>query len=76
LIANMVRYICVVIVFVIILLTDILNPLITFMGVMTVKVAAYLQPFTHKLCNKIFHETDPVPESLPDEEEFDEEKEF
>lgn len=76
LIANMVRYICVVIVFVIILLTDILNPLITFMGVMTVKVAAYLQPFTHKLCNKIFHETDPIPESIPDDEEFDEEEEF
>ena len=74
--ANLVRYGCVVIVFLIVLLTEVLNPLITFMGLMSVKVAAYLQPFTHKLCNKIFHETDPIPESIPDDEEFDEEEEF
>ncbi len=74
-IANLVRYACVVVVFVIILVTGVLNPLITFLGLMSVKVAAYLQPFTHKLCNKVFHETDPIPESIPDDEEFDEEEE-
>ncbi len=66
--ANLIRYGCIVIVFVIVLLTDVLNPLITFMGLMSVKVAAYLQPFTHKICNKVFHEVDPIPEPLPDEE--------
>mgnify|MGYP003414718552 CR=1 FL=1 len=45
------------------------------MGVMSVKVAAYLQPFTHKLCNKLFHETDPIPQPMPDEEETQMEKE-
>jgi len=35
---------------------------------MSVKVAAYLQPFTHKLCNKVFHEVDPIPEPMPVEE--------
>lgn len=66
--ANLVRYGCVVIVFLIVLLTEVLNPLITFMGLMSVKVAAYLQPFTHKLCNKVFHEVDPIPEPMPVEE--------
>lgn len=66
--ANLIRYGCIVIVFVIVLLTDVLNPLITFMGLMSVKVAAYLQPFTHKICNKVFHEVDPIPEPLPEEE--------
>ncbi len=74
-IANLVRYGCIVVVFLIILATKILNPLITFMGLMSVKVAAYLQPFTHKLCNKIFHETDPIPEPLRSEDEADMEKE-
>lgn len=66
--ANLVRYGCIVVVFLIVLLTKALNPLITFMGLMSVKVAAYLQPFTHKLCNKVFHEVDPIPEPMPVEE--------
>lgn len=68
-IANLVRYACIVVVFAVIMITETLNPLITFMGLMSVKVAAYLQPITHKICNKIFHETDPVPEPLPETEE-------
>lgn len=68
-VANMIRYAVVVIVFLIVLLSGVLNPLITFLGIMSLKVAAYLQPFTHKLCNKIFHEVDPIPQPLPDEEE-------
>ena len=66
--ANLIRYACIVLVFVIVLLTKVLNPLITFLGIMSLKVAAYLQPFTHKLCNKVFHEVDPIPEPLPEEE--------
>ncbi len=67
-VANMIRYAVIVIVFLIVLMTKVLNPLITFLGIMSLKVAAYLQPFTHKLCNKVFHEVDPIPEPLPEEE--------
>lgn len=38
----------------VIMITDVLNPLIVFMGYMTLKVAAYLQPFTHKLYNMLY----------------------
>lgn len=48
-------------------LTKVLNPLVFFLGYMSLKVTAYLQPITHKLCNKVFHETDPVPEPLEEE---------
>ena len=51
------------------MVTKVMNPLILFMGYMSLKVAAFLQPVTHKLFNKLFHETDPVPVPLPDEEE-------
>ncbi len=52
-----------------IMLTKILNPIHAFIGLLTLKVAAYLQPFTHKFCNFIFQETDPIPQAMPDEEE-------
>lgn len=67
--SNLLRYGCIVIVFLLVWATGVLNPLITFMGIMTLKVAAYIQPFTHKLCNKVFREVDPIPESIPFEEE-------
>lgn len=51
------------------MVTGALNPLIVFMGYMSLKVAAFLQPVTHKLCNKLFHETDPIPAALTEEEE-------
>ena len=52
--ANLIRYICIVIVFGIVWLTGRLNPLFTFLGLMTLKFGAYMQPLTHKVCNKIF----------------------
>ena len=45
---NMLRFAIVIIVFGIILVTNTLNPLYTFLGLMALKVGAYLQPFTHK----------------------------
>lgn len=66
--AGLLRYGVLCIILGIIMLTDVLNPLIVFLGYMMMKVAAYIQPFTHKLCNMFFHETDPVPEPMPDEE--------
>lgn len=65
---SMLRYAVLIIVLGIIIITDMLNPLIVYLGYMMMKVAAYLQPFTHKICNMCFHETDPVPEPMPDEE--------
>ena len=46
---NILRYVIVVIVFFLLLYTKLGNPLAAFLGVMGLKVAAYLQPFTHKL---------------------------
>ena len=66
--AGLLRYGVLCIILGIIMLTDVLNPLIVFLGYMMMKVAAYIQPFTHKLCNMLFHETDPVPEALPEED--------
>lgn len=66
---GLLRYAVLCIILGIIMLTDVLNPLIVFLGYMMMKVAAYLQPFTHKLCNMFFHETDPVPQPMPEEEE-------
>ena len=66
--ASMIRYGAFILLFAVIMLTDVWNPLITFWGLMTLKVAAYLQPFTHKFCNYLFHETDPIPQALEEEE--------
>lgn len=48
-------------------MTEAMNPLVFFLGYMSLKVTAYLQPITHKLCNRLFCETDPVPEPLTEE---------
>lgn len=62
------RYAFLIFVLAVVMVTEVMNPLILFMGYMSLKVAAFLQPFTHKLCNGFFHETDPVPVPLSDEE--------
>lgn len=62
------RYAMVAVILIIISVTEVMNPLIVFLGYMSLKVTAYIQPITHKLCNKLFHETDPVPEPMPEEE--------
>lgn len=54
----LIRYMSVAVVLLIIMLTEVMNPLVVFMGYMSLKVTALLQPITHKLCNKLFHETD------------------
>ena len=37
-----------------------------------ISMTAYLQPITHKLCNRLFHEEDPAAESLTEEAEAQE----
>ena len=61
------RYAFLVFVLAVVMVTGVMNPLVLFMGYMSLKVTAYLQPITHKLCNKLFHETDPVAEPLEEE---------
>lgn len=49
---NMLRYGIILVVFVIICMTDFINPLAAFLGIMSLKVGAYLQPFTDKIFHK------------------------
>ena len=51
--AYLVRYVSIAAILFIIMITEVLNPLIVFMAHMSLKVAAFLQPVTHKLCNKL-----------------------
>ncbi len=69
----MIRYVLLFVIFGIIMATKVMNPLVVFLAYMGVKVTALLQPITHKLCNKVFHETDPIPEPLPEEVSTEEE---
>lgn len=46
---NLLRYGAVLIVEGILMMTEVANPLTAFLGIMGLKVAAYLQPITHKL---------------------------
>ncbi len=63
----LIRYVLFVAVLFIIMVTEVMNPLVVFLAYMGLKVTALIQPITHKLCNKMFHETDPIPEPLPEE---------
>ena len=62
-----VRYICVGAVLAVAGITGYMDAIAIFVGYMSLKVAAYLQPFTHKFYNAIFHETDPVATAIEDE---------
>lgn len=67
---SMLRYVVLIVVFLLEVWSKVFNPLITFAGVFSLKVASYLQPFTHRFCNYLFHETDPV--AMPLEEDVEE----
>ncbi len=63
----LIRYVLLVVFLFIIIYTRVMNPLIVFMAYMSLKVTALIWPITHKLCNRLFHETDPIPESFSEE---------
>ena len=63
------RYLMFIAILVIVSVTGIMHPLTVFLGYMSLKVTAYIQPFTHKVLNRLFHETDPIPEKMPEEED-------
>ena len=65
--AYVLRYVIVIFCLVVIMITEGMNPLVFFFSYMSLKVTAFLQPITHKLCNQLFHETDPVPQAMPEE---------
>lgn len=67
--SYLIRYVAVAAILLIVMITGVMNPLVVFLAYMGLKVTAFLQPITHKLCNKIFHESDPVPEAMPEEEQ-------
>lgn len=50
---NILRYVAIVIVMGIIMVSGFANPLSAFLGLMGLKVAAYIQPFTHKICTNL-----------------------
>ena len=50
---SMLRYIIIIAVLAVLMCTKSINPLAAFLGVMTLKVAAYLQPITHKVISKL-----------------------
>lgn len=62
------RYVMIVAVLAVVAITKVMDPLVVFLGYMSLKVTAYLQPLTHKVLNGLLHETDPVPEPLREEE--------
>lgn len=49
--------------------SDWVNPISVFIGIMGLKVAAYLQPFTHKIVFKLFGFEEEVYPEMPDTEE-------
>jgi hypothetical protein len=46
-----------------------INPISVFVGIMGLRVAAYLQPFTHKIVFKVFGLEEEVYPEMPDTEE-------
>ena len=64
----LIRYVSFALILIIITVADILNPLVLCLGyLLMMKMAVYSQPFIHKLYNKLFHETDPIPEPLEEQ---------
>jgi len=51
------RYVILIFLLLVFMKTEVMNPLIFFFSyVICMKVTAFLQPLTHKLCNKVFKE--------------------
>jgi len=63
-----IRYVLIVLIMLMIIITKILNPLVVFVGYMSLKVTAFIQPITHRFTNYFFCETDPEPVSVEEED--------
>lgn len=65
--SNLLRYGVVVLVLGVVMVTDFANPLAVFLGIMGLKVSAYLQPLTHKCFKKLFSWEDVFADPMPEE---------
>ena len=65
--ANIIRYVIVAAAYIALALLDFGNPIAAFFGILMLKVAAYIQPFTHKIFKKMFGWVDVFPPGIPDE---------
>ncbi len=52
-IQNLVRYFVLIVFLGLLMITDFANPLSAFLGIMGIKMGAYLQPFIHKVFSKM-----------------------
>ncbi len=69
-VSSLLRYGIVVLVLIITaLVSEWVNPISVFIGIIGLKVAAYLQPFTHKIVFKVFGWEEEVYPEMPDTEE-------
>lgn len=69
-VSSLLRYGIVVLILILTaLVSDWVNPISTFIGIIGLKVAAYLQPFTHKIVFKVFGLEEEVYPEMPDTEE-------
>lgn len=53
---NIIRYFLIVFVLAFLMISGFANPLSAFLALMGLKVSAYIQPFTHKICSKFYKE--------------------
>ena len=68
--SSLLRYGIVVLVLIITaFISEWVNPISTFVGILGLKVAAYLQPFTHKIVFKVFGWEEEIYPEMPDTEE-------
>lgn len=66
--SYIIRYMSIALILITVAAADILNPLVLCLAYLIImKVAVYSQPFTHKFYNRLFNETDPIPEPLDEE---------
>lgn len=52
--SSLIRYLVITLVLLLVIFSKVINPLATFLGLMGLKVSAYIQPFTHKLVFKLY----------------------
>jgi hypothetical protein len=69
--ANIIRYVIVAVAYIGLAMLDFGSPIAAFFGILMLKVAAYIQPFTHKIFKKIFGWVDVFPPGIPDEVQED-----
>ena len=70
--AYVIRYVFLTVAFLIICVTNVISPLVVFLGYMLLKAAAFCQPFVHKFYNWVFGEQDPIPTPMPEELDYTE----